>query len=170
MIAFGLNDKLMDYDATFEENRIDFAFLVYHLLYYVIICLSAVAALYPLWNGVAEGWVISSKRIFKNRIKSARLIKKRTDILCAANKIWRLQTSVKANFKTGIRFAEFLGFKNEGTDASLRSRQIRLFKNGENIFMSFFGNFAAARSAKAIGEYNNDLYQQQAAVSKAEAA
>ena len=25
MIAFGLNDKLMDYDATFEENRIDFA-------------------------------------------------------------------------------------------------------------------------------------------------
>ena len=29
--------------------------------------------------------------------------------------------------------------------------------------MSFFGNLAAARSAKALGEYNNQLYQQQAA-------
>ena len=57
--------------------------------------------------------LIKVKRIFKNRIKSARLIKTRTDILCAANKIWRLQTAVKANFNTGIRFAEFLGFKNE---------------------------------------------------------
>ena len=36
------------------------------------------------------------------------------DILCAANKIWRLQTSVKANFNMGLRFAEFLGLKNEG--------------------------------------------------------
>ena len=35
MIEFGLNDKLMDYDASFEENRIDFATpgLSYTLLY-----------------------------------------------------------------------------------------------------------------------------------------
>ena len=32
----------------------------------------------------------------------------------STNKIWRLQTAVKSNFKTGLRFAEFLGFKNEG--------------------------------------------------------
>ena len=73
--------------------------LAYHLLYYVIVSAFAVVALFLLWNGVAEGWVISSKRIYKNRIKASRLIRKRTDILCAANKIWRLQTSVKANFK-----------------------------------------------------------------------
>ena len=114
MIAFGLNDKLMDYDATFEENRIDFALagLSFTLLHDNIPLCSG--GIIPLWNGVAEGWVISSKRIFKNRIRASRLIKKRTDILCAANKIWRLQTSVKANFTTGMRFAEFLGFKNEG--------------------------------------------------------
>jgi L-amino acid N-acyltransferase YncA len=68
----------------------------------------------PLWSGVAEGWVISSKRIFQNKIKAARLIKKRTDLLCKNNKIWRLQTAVKANFTIGVRFAEFLGLKKEG--------------------------------------------------------
>ena len=114
MIAFGLNDKLMDYDATFEENRIDFALAG---LSFTLLCNSECVCsggIVPLWSGVAEGWVISSKRIFKNRIKASRLIKKRTDLLCAANKIWRLQTAVKSNFKTGLRFAEFLGFKNEG--------------------------------------------------------
>ena len=114
MIEFGLNDKLMDIDANFTENRIDFALvgLSFTLLHNNNpVCSGGIV---PLWNGVAEGWVISSKRIFKNRIKASRLIKKRTDLLCAANKIWRLQTALKSNFKTGLRFAEFLGFKNEG--------------------------------------------------------
>ena len=114
MIEFGLNDTLMDGDATFKENRIDFAGagLAYTLLdNNVPICSGGIV---PLWTGVAEGWVISSKRIYKERIRASRLIRKRTDILCAANKIWRLQTAVKSNFKTGLRFAEFLGFKNEG--------------------------------------------------------
>ena len=114
MIEFGLNDKLMDWDANFTENRIDFALAG---LSFTLLCNSECVCsggIVPLWSGVAEGWVISSKRIYENRIKASRLIKKRTDLLCAANKIWRLQTAVKSNFKTGLRFAEFLGFKNEG--------------------------------------------------------
>ena len=114
MIEFGLNDKLMDYDATFKENRIDFAMagLSFTLLdNNVPICSGGII---PTWLGNAQGWVISSKRIFKNKIKAARLIKERTDLICANNKIWRLQTAVKANFNTGIRFAEFLGFNKEG--------------------------------------------------------
>ena len=114
MIEFGLNDKLMDIDASFKENRIDFAMagLAFTLLdNNVPICSGGVI---PTWLGNAQGWVISSKRIFKNKIKAARLIKQRTDLLCANNKIWRLQTAVKGNFKIGIRFAEFLGFKKEG--------------------------------------------------------
>ena len=114
MIEFGLNDKLMDIDASFKENRIDFAMagLAFTLLdNNVPICSGGII---PTWLGNAQGWVISSKRIFRNKIKASRLIKERTDLLCANNKIWRLQTAVKANFKTGIRFAEFLGFKNEG--------------------------------------------------------
>ena len=35
--------------------------------------------------------------------------------------------------------------------------------------MSFLGNFAAAQSAKAIGEYNRDLYKAQAQYAKAKA-
>ena len=114
MIEFGLNDKLMDYDASFKENRIDFAMagLSFTLLDdNKPICSGGII---PSWLGNAQGWVISSKRIFKNKIKAARLIKERTDLLCANNKIWRLQTAVKADFKIGVRFAEFLGFKNEG--------------------------------------------------------
>ena len=114
MIEFGLNDKLMDIDASFKENRIDFAMagLAFTLLdNNVPICSGGII---PTWLGNAQGWVISSKRIFKNKIKAARLIKERTDLLCANNQIWRLQTAVKANFNTGIRFAEFLGFNKEG--------------------------------------------------------
>ena len=114
MIEFGLNDTLMDGDATFKENRIDFAGagLAYTLLdNNVPICSGGII---PTWMGNAQGWVISSKRIFANKIKASRLIKQRTDLLCANNKIWRLQTAVKADFKIGIRFAEFLGFNKEG--------------------------------------------------------
>jgi len=68
----------------------------------------------PLWDGVAEGWVIASKRIYDHKIKSVSAIKKRLDLLCTNNNIWRLQTSVKEDFKTGIRFAEWLGLKKEG--------------------------------------------------------
>ena len=114
MIEFGLNDKLMDIDASFKENRIDFAMagLSFTLLDdNVPICSGGIV---PTWLGNAQGWVISSKRIFRNKVKASRLIRKRTDLLCANNKIWRLQTAVKADFKIGVRFAEFLGFKNEG--------------------------------------------------------
>ena len=114
MIEFGLNDKLMDIDASFKENRIDFAMagLAFTLLdNNVPICSGGII---PTWLGNAQGWVISSKRIFRNKIKASRLIKERTDLLCANNKIWRLQTAVKADFKIGIRFAEFLGFNKEG--------------------------------------------------------
>jgi hypothetical protein len=68
----------------------------------------------PLWPGVAEGWVMSSKRVFDFKIKAAISVKKRLDSLCENNKIKRLQTSVKEKFLTGVRFAEFLGLKKEG--------------------------------------------------------
>lgn len=113
-IETGLNDKILDIDASFTENRIDFAIigLSFTLLHNDIpICSGGI---FPLWHGVGEGWVIASKRIFDHKIKSAKLIKRRTDLLCAVNKIKRLQTSVRANFPMGLRFAKFLGFNNEG--------------------------------------------------------
>ena len=114
MIQNGLNDKLMDLDASYEENRID---LTVSGMAFTLLCNSepiVSGGIYPLWRGVSEGWVISSKKIFNIKTRAARLIRKRTDLLCANNNVWRLQTTVKANFKIGLRFAEFLGFKNEG--------------------------------------------------------
>ena len=73
MIEFGLNDKLMDIDASFTENRIDFAMagLAFTLLdNNVPICSGGII---PTWLGNAQGWVISSKRIFRNKIKPSLL-------------------------------------------------------------------------------------------------
>ena len=114
IVAFGMNDKLMEIDASFTENRIDIAVPG---LSYTLLCDNQPilgGGIYPLWDGVAEGWVISSKRVFDYKIKSAASVKKRLDLLCTNNKIWRLQTSVKEEFKTGVRFAEWLGLKKEG--------------------------------------------------------
>ena len=114
MVTFGMNDKLMEHDASYEENRIDFALpgLSFSLLSNdQLVCSGGI---FPLWDGVAEGWVMASKRIFNYKIKSASLIKRRLNLLCKNNKIVRLQTSVKSNFDTGVRFAEWLGLKKEG--------------------------------------------------------
>ena len=54
----------------------------------------------PIWDGVAEGWVIASKRIYDHKIKSVSAIKKRLDLLCTNNNIWRVQTSVKEEFQS----------------------------------------------------------------------
>ena len=69
MIEFGLNDKLMDIDASFDENRIDFANagLTYTLLHDNIpVCSGGII---PLWDGVAEGWVISRKEFLITKLK-----------------------------------------------------------------------------------------------------
>ena len=114
IIEFGMNDKLMDIDASFTENRIDFA--VPGLSFSLLVDNFPILAggIVPLWDGVGEGWILSSKRIFNHKIQSAISVKKRLDLICENNNIWRLQTAVKEEFKTGKRFAEWLGLKSEG--------------------------------------------------------
>ena len=114
MIEFGLNDKLMDIDASFTENRIDFALvgLSFTLLHNNNpVCSGGIV---PLWNGVAEGWVMASQTIYDVKFLACKEIKRRTDILCKKNNVKRLQTTVKYDFNTGIRFASWLGLKPEG--------------------------------------------------------
>ena len=112
--AFGMNDKLMEIDASFTENRLDTAII--GLSYTLLFNNNPVIAggIIPIWDGVAEGWVMSSKRVFNYKIRAASAVKKRLDYLCINNNIRRLQTSVKEEFKTGVRFAEWLGLKKEG--------------------------------------------------------
>ena len=112
--AFGMNDKLMEIDASFTENRLDTAII--GLSYTLLFNNNPVIAggIIPIWSGVCEGWVMSSSRVFDHKIKAASAIKKRLDYLCINNNIRRLQTCVKEEFTTGVRFAEWLGLEKEG--------------------------------------------------------
>ena len=114
IVAFGMNDKLMEIDASFTENRLDTAII--GLSYTLLFNNNPVIAggIIPIWDGVAEGWVMSSKRVFEHKIRAASAVKKRLDYLCINNNIRRLQTTVKEEFKTGVRFAEWLGLEKEG--------------------------------------------------------
>lgn len=114
IITFGMNDKLMEIDASFTDNRIDIALPGLSYSLFVDNNIVCAGGIYPIWDGVAEGWVLSSKRIFDYKIKSASAIKQRLDLLCINNKIKRLQTSVKEDFTTGVRFAQWLGLEKEG--------------------------------------------------------
>ena len=114
IIEFGMNDKLMEIDASYTNNRLDMAIpgLAFTLFLDEVPIVSG--GIVPMWEGVAEGWVLSSKHIFDYKIKAASIIKKRLDYLCINNKIIRLQTAVKEEFLTGVRFAQWLGLEKEG--------------------------------------------------------
>ncbi len=114
IIRSGMNDPLMDLDASYYENRIDIAAPGFSFTLMSAEQPIVAGGIFPLWQGCAEGWVLSSQKIFKHKIRAAVHIKKRMDMLCINNQIWRLQTSVKANFKLGIRFAKWLGLEEEG--------------------------------------------------------
>jgi hypothetical protein len=93
----------------------------------------AAGGIFPLWEGVAEGWVLATNKIHQYPITLSKVIKKRTELMCLNYKIKRLQTSVKADSKMAIRFAEWLGLKQEGImkqygpDGSDYYRYARLF-------------------------------------------
>jgi len=74
----------------------------------------AAGGVFPLWNGVAEGWVLATEEINKYPITFSKVIKLRCDMLLKNNSIKRFQTSVKADCDVAIRFAKFLGLKEEG--------------------------------------------------------
>lgn len=114
ILKYGMNDERVELDAKSYEDKIDFSQpgMSFTLLANDNpVCSGGVM---PLWTGVAEGWVISSRRIFDFTLSAAKEIKKRTDYICVNNKIWRLQTAVRADFKTGLRFAKWLGLEKEG--------------------------------------------------------
>ena len=114
IVSYGMNDKLMEVDANFKENRICLADKGNAYTLFVNNKPIVAGGIFILWQGVAEGWVLANQNIYDVKFLSAKEIKIRTDLLCKKNKIKRLQTSVKAEFTTGVRFANWLGLKTEG--------------------------------------------------------
>ena len=115
IISFGMNSKLMEIDASFEDNRIC-NYSTKGNAYTMFMNDKPVFAIgiVILWDGVAEGWVMASQNIFEMKFLAAKTMKELTDDMCKKNKIKRLQTSVKADFKLGVRFATWLGLEVEG--------------------------------------------------------
>ena len=110
----GLNSEFLElkpehkkYAFFLKEVGMSFTGLVHHKPF-------AAGGGFHLWDGVAEGWVLATKDIYKYPIFCAKHIKQRTEIILKANKIKRIQTSVKADCDVALRFAKWLGFKKEG--------------------------------------------------------
>jgi len=72
----------------------------------------AAAGVMNLWPGVGEGWAILTPHA--NGLSVVRKFREMFDLILLANNYHRIQASVRADFKAGVRFAEFLGFKAEG--------------------------------------------------------
>ena len=135
IVSYGMTHKLMEIDAVYADNRIcnysqprnAFTMFIDEKPVFAI-------GLVVLWQGVAEGWVIASQNVFDIKYLAAKTMKEITDELCKKNKIIRLQTSVKAEFKQGIRFATWLDMeieglkKNYGPDGSDYYQLARIFK------------------------------------------
>ena len=72
------------------------------------------AGMKMIWGQVAEGWVIASSDMWKYPLGVAKAIKKDFARVAKENNITRVQTSIRADFKEGLRFAEWLGLEEEG--------------------------------------------------------
>ena len=71
----------------------------------------ASAGIKKIWNGVGEGWVLSTDKIFDYPLTIAKAIKQNFDYVAKSNNIKRVQTAVRTDYGIGIRFAKWLGLK-----------------------------------------------------------
>ena len=108
-----MNHPLMDEDAKFDGDAMNLE--QRGLAYTCMINNEPVAAagMKMIWSGVAEGWVIATNKIWDHPYLYAEAIKKILR-LAKENNIKRVQTAVRQDYDTGIKFAEWLGLENEG--------------------------------------------------------
>jgi len=76
--------------------------------------LLACAGCHILWEGVAEGWIIMAKNGYGSPKTVARYTGKLFETIMNDNDLWRMQASVSVNDTRALRFADWLGFKDEG--------------------------------------------------------
>ena len=63
---------------------------------------------------VAEGWVIATNKVLQHPLLVAKAIKKDFARVAKENNIKRVQTAVRADYTTGLKFAKWLGLQEEG--------------------------------------------------------
>jgi hypothetical protein len=65
------------------------------------------------WKGVGEAWLITSPLVDKFRLTFAKTIHRKLEELIKSLDLERVQAIVDAEFKTGQKFIERMGFINE---------------------------------------------------------
>ena len=133
ILANQMNHVLMDQDAQFDGDAMELE--QKGLAYPCIINNEPIASagMKIIWNGVAEGWVLATSKVWNHPLVIARAIKKNFARLAKENNIKRVQTAVRADFKIGLKFASWLGLQNEGLmkhygfDGSDHFRYARIF-------------------------------------------
>ena len=133
ILASQMNHVLMDQDAQYDGDAKQ---LEQNNLAYTCVINDepiASAGMKIIWNGVAEGWVLATAKVWNHPIVIARAIKKNFARLAKENNINRVQTAVRADFKIGLKFALWLGLEQEGLmkkygfDGSDHYRYARIF-------------------------------------------
>jgi RimJ/RimL family protein N-acetyltransferase len=133
ILANQMNHVLMDQDAKFDGEAMQLE--EKGLAYTCMINDEPIASagMKIIWDGVAEGWVLASHKVWQHPLPIARAIKKNFARLAKEHKIKRVQTAVRADFKIGLKFAKWLGLENEGLmkhygfDGSDHFRYARIF-------------------------------------------
>lgn len=67
-----------------------------------------------LWEGMAEGWCLFADDLDGNALSISRKVLEIMQEWIKEHKLVRIQAPMRADFKMGLRFAEWLGFKKEG--------------------------------------------------------
>jgi RimJ/RimL family protein N-acetyltransferase len=114
-----MNHMLTQKDASFiisDNNKECMDLEQEHLAFTGLINDKVIAAagMKRIWGNVAEGWFIAKNDVWNYPITIAKAVKQNIDYLATSNNIKRLQTAVRSDFGIGIRFANWLGFANEG--------------------------------------------------------
>ena len=74
----------------------------------------AAGGMVELWDHVYEGWIMATADIKNHPIATARIIKRIFKKQMPLHKVQRLQTTVKADYEIGHKFANWLGLTQEG--------------------------------------------------------
>ena len=74
----------------------------------------AIGGVHLMWHGVAEGWFLMGSRGYDTPLLVARYSKRGLDAIITDNKIRRVQASVSVVDDVAVRFAEWMGFDEEG--------------------------------------------------------
>ena len=102
-----LMDKDMEFDGSaknLEQDNLAFTGMIDGKPIFA-------AGMKIIWDGVAEGWVLATKDALDHPLLVARAIRKDFARIAKENNINRVQTAVRANYTTGLKFAKMVRFR-----------------------------------------------------------